>query len=86
MNNIKRDLNDYSNAYLGPFEEIQVQFRRKKVLEILTKYKHENILEVGCGKDSIVNYIPGKDYNFFYIVEPIKEFLNLANYPCRSLL
>jgi SAM-dependent methyltransferase len=75
---MERDLLDYSKNYLGPFEQIQVQYRRKKVLEILDKYKPQSILEVGCGRDSIVNYIESEIYETFCIVEPISEFLKVA--------
>jgi ubiquinone/menaquinone biosynthesis C-methylase UbiE len=79
-----RDLIDYSTKYLGPFEEIQVLYRRKKVLEIIQLYQPKTILEVGCGKDSLVNYIDPVSFKKFYIIEPIADFLNSAvsvNYP-----
>ena len=74
----KRDLDRYSKVYLGPFEEIQVKYRRKKVLEIISRFKPDNILEVGCGKDSIVNYIKEKEFKYFHIVEPIASFIEEA--------
>jgi len=75
---MERDLKDYSVNYLGPFEAIQINFRRRKVLEIVEKLNPKNILEVSCGTDSIVNYINYNAFENFYIVEPIVEFLNVA--------
>ncbi len=71
---ITRDIEKYSHDYLDePFEEIMVKYRRKKVLEILDRYKPENVLEIGCGVDSIVNYY--KNYQNFVIVEPSSYFV-----------
>ena len=75
---MKRDLENYGKHYLGPFEQIQLTYRRKKVLEIVEKYKPKTILEVSCAKDSLVNYINPDSYNGYYIVEPLSEFLNVA--------
>ncbi len=74
-----RDINEYAKDYLSgdhDFERFQIKFRRKKVLEILQQYKPKNILEIGCGMDSIANYYT--DYQHFVIVEPSKEFLQNA--------
>ncbi|EHT8405649.1 TPA: hypothetical protein RJ335_000877, partial [Campylobacter jejuni] len=56
---MKRDIKQYTKNYTSKehdFEEIMVYYRRKKVLEILNKYNPRNILEIGCGMDSIFNY------------------------------
>ena len=74
----ERDLNDYSANYPGPFEEIQTKFRRIKVLEILNLYAPKIILEVGCGKDSVVNYLSYSTFDKFIIAEPISSFLEGA--------
>ena len=73
-----RDLDNYLKTYLGPFEEIQISYRRKKVIEIIENYTPEIILEVGCGKDSLVNYLSQDTISKFYIVEPISDFLKVA--------
>jgi 2-polyprenyl-3-methyl-5-hydroxy-6-metoxy-1,4-benzoquinol methylase len=75
---VKRDLIDYGKNYLGPFEQIQLTFRRKKVLEILNHYKPRKILEVSCAMDSLVNYLDKNFYDRYYIVEPLADFLNIA--------
>lgn len=68
-----RDIEKYTNDYLNhDFEAVMVKFRRKKVLEVLNKYRAENILEIGCGTESIFGYY--KDYNNFTIVEPSETF------------
>ena len=72
-----RDINKYTHDYNeSAFEHILVKYRRKKVLEIINKYKPKNILEVGCGSDSVFNYY--KDYQSYTIVEPSKEFCKIA--------
>ncbi|EAH4654073.1 methyltransferase domain-containing protein [Campylobacter jejuni] len=53
-----------------------VYYRRKKVLEILNKYNPKNILEIGCGMDSIFNYY--KNFNKAIIIEPSDAFYNKA--------
>lgn len=70
---MSRNIEKYTNQYLAhDFEETQVIYRRKKVLEIVNQYEPKNILEIGCGMDSIFNYY--KKYNNFVIVEPSKVF------------
>lgn len=72
---MSRNIEDYTNKYLAhDFEETQVIYRRKKVLEIVDQYKPKNILEIGCGMDSIFNHY--KNYNNFVIVEPSEVFCN----------
>ena len=45
-----RDLDDYLIQYDNlPFEDVQVRYRRKRVLELLNELKPSNILEIGCG-------------------------------------
>ena len=72
-----RDLENYYAEYSKlPFENIQERYRKRKILEWI---KTENlgmqsILEVGCGEDSIFNYI--KHGGLKYIIEPIKEMLS----------
>lgn len=71
MNEIKEYSKNYQSNY--EFEKIVVQYRRRKVLECLSKHKHNSVLEVGCGVDSLVHYM--QDYENFTVVEPSKEFL-----------
>lgn len=72
-----RDLNKYTSDYINmPFEDEQLKYRRKKVIEIMNHYKPKNILEIGCGMDSIVNHYI--NFNSFTIVEPSKKFYEKA--------
>lgn len=78
-----RDLDKYQTDYLLlPFEHIQLQYRRKKVLEFVGTFKPRSILEIGCGNDSISNYI--FDFDSFYIVEPGSKFFSKAKEDTRK--
>lgn len=73
---MKRDLEKYLIDYKElPFERIQEHYRKKKIIEWLGKYKNIkiNILEIGCGEDSIFNHWSHEGNKI--IVEPIKELL-----------
>lgn len=73
-----RDIGDYTINYNIPnFEDYQIVYRRKKVLEIIKKYFHKNILEIGCGMEPFFQYIEG-DYDFYHIVEPSDIFYENA--------
>ena len=55
-----RDINDYTSKYLQEgFEDYQVMFRRKKIIEILEKYRHNSILEIGCGIEPMFAFLGG---------------------------
>ena len=71
-----RDIDKYTKQYLNHnFEDKMVYYRRKKVLEILNKYQPKNILEVGCGIQSIFDFY--MDYQTFTVVEPSDQFCKL---------
>jgi cyclopropane fatty-acyl-phospholipid synthase-like methyltransferase len=54
---MKRNINTYISEYKNyNFEEIQVAYRRKKILKRLNLYPHKNILEIGCGFEPIFQY------------------------------
>lgn len=72
-----RDMIDYANNYLViPFEKWQVKYRRKKVIELLNKYKHDSLLEIGCGMEPIFLYY--SQFQEFTVVEPSDLFYNNA--------
>lgn len=72
-----RDMDSYVLNYIeSPFEQYQVKYRRKKTLEIIKILKPDNILEIGCGIDSIFNYMEG--YKQFTVVEPAEFFYHKA--------
>ncbi len=76
MQEIARDINKYTKDYIDhDFENIMVKYRRKKVLEILNKYQPKNILEVGCGIQSIFDFY--NNYETFTVVEPSEYFCKI---------
>jgi 2-polyprenyl-3-methyl-5-hydroxy-6-metoxy-1,4-benzoquinol methylase len=76
---ITRNITQYIKEYKSHnFEEIQVKYRRKKILERISLYSHKNILEIGCGFEPIFKYID--DFDTMTIVEPGMEFVeNVKN-------
>jgi 2-polyprenyl-3-methyl-5-hydroxy-6-metoxy-1,4-benzoquinol methylase len=72
-----RDLKDYQASYEQlPFEDTQIKFRKRKILETLNRYRPRSILEIGCGLAPFFNdYI---DYDFFTVVEPGEHFYENA--------
>ena len=69
----ERNIEDYSTRYVqSGFEKYQVQYRRRKVLEIIEAYAPKNILEVGCGTESLAKYYSA--FSSFTIVEPAASF------------
>lgn len=72
-----RDIKDYEEKYQSePCEQYQVKYRRKKVLEVLKRFPHKNILEVGCGLEPLFDYMD--DYESMTIVEPGEFFIGNA--------
>ena len=72
-----RDINNYQERYNVPnFEDYQITYRRKKILEIMQNVKHDSILEIGTGMCPIFNYFD--DFNKYYFFEPGKEFFDNA--------
>lgn len=73
-----RDIGDYAKKYIqSNFENnYQVKYRRKKVLEEISKYAHRNILEIGCGLTSLAEDVD--DFNSFTVIEPSECFINYA--------
>lgn len=70
-----RDISNYTdNYYRYKFEEQQVLYRRKQILEIMERYSPGSVLEIGCGSEPLFRY-----YNCKYtIVEPSLDFANHA--------
>lgn len=72
-----RDIINYTEQYMKPnFEDYQIIYRRKKIIEILSKYSHKKILEIGCGMEPLFKYI--NDYEEYVVVEPSYEFFKNA--------
>lgn len=71
-----RDINKYSNNYsVQDFELYQVEYRRKMIMEQIDKYHPHRILEIGCGKEPLFQYVKEKEW---VIVEPAEIFCQIA--------
>ena len=72
-----KSLKKYRDHFLDlKFERKLEFFRRKKFLELVSEFQYNSVLEVGCGIDSVCNYL---DKNVSCtIVEPIEEFCDIA--------
>lgn len=76
-----RNLNDYVINYNSlDFEDVQEKFRKKDLLSVISKLKPKRILEVGCGRDSILNHV-SSDIKIT-VVEPALHFYH--NAVCNS--
>lgn len=76
--NTKENTIAYTKNYLADdYESINVKYRRQKVLEILNAHKPRNILEIGCGTESLFEFYNG--FENFTVVEPCEEFCNIVN-------
>ncbi len=70
-----RNIEEYAADYMKiPFEQYQVKYRRRKEIELLKKYPHGRILEVGCGMEPLFFYF--EDFEEMTIVEPAAAFVN----------
>lgn len=70
-----RDIKRYTEEYLKPdFEDYQVKYRRKRILEMLDHFPHRRILEIGCGMEPLFQYIDSKQYEKYMVVEPSEVF------------
>lgn len=70
---LERDIEKYTKDYLcHDFEDIMVKFRRNNVLQVFNDYKPKNILEIGCGMQSLFDFY--NDYETFTVIEPSKKF------------
>ena len=67
-----RNIEKYTVSYLEDgFENYQVAYRRKMILEQIEKYSPKYILEIGCGMEPLFCYTNNIDYTIF---EPSKIF------------
>ena len=74
MRNIEEYAKDYVNDY--DFENYQVKYRRRKILEIIEQYAPESLLEIGCGLSPIGEFCNG--LKMYTVVEPSKYFCEIA--------
>ncbi len=70
---MRRDLLDYQEQYANqPYEKYQVAFRKRKQIEIMNRFNHSNLLEVGCGLESI--FLDFDSYKKITVIEPAEMF------------
>lgn len=73
MRNLAKYAEDYTNQ---PFDNIHLRFRRLKLIEKIREQKHDNILEISCGKRPFFQDFT--EFNKLMIVEPTKAFFENA--------
>ncbi|MCM1251823.1 MAG: class I SAM-dependent methyltransferase [Clostridium sp.] len=79
-----RDIRDYEIKYKEePCEKYQVQYRRKKILELIRSCKHDAVLEIGCGLEPLFEFF--SDYQKMVIVEPGEQFVLNAKRKAEGL-
>jgi len=72
-----KDFGDYQLQYQDqPYENHLIHYRKKKIAELLTRYNHRVLLEIGCGLDPIFTAIDS--FEELYIVEPAELFYTKA--------
>lgn len=79
-----RDYEAYANDYLhedNSFEHFAVKIRRNVVLQRISSYNSKRILEVGCGFDSIFNYLSCEEG---CIIEPSRKFIDRSRQRLKS--
>jgi len=78
-----RDLDAYQKDYgLLPFEATQSRYRKRKIVESLTRYHPRSILEIGCGLDPIFAHYA--DFAQMVVVEPGDAFARHARELARA--
>ena len=71
-----RDLGDYTHQYRSlPFEPLQIEYRRRLVLEQVAAIRPARLLEVGCGERPLFLDLPGVACT---VVEPTPAFAQRA--------
>lgn len=77
MSEPNRNLSDYATRYAAlPFEEVQVAYRRRLVLEVLAECGARRVLEVGCGLEPLAPRAAA--FDAWTIVEPAAAFATAA--------
>lgn len=74
-----RDIEQYTKDYMIPsFEDYQVKYRRRKVLELLENYNPKTILEIGCGMEPLFQFLDVETYDRYTVIEPSEVFYTHA--------
>ena len=71
----RQAINEYQQHYDAlPFEETMAAIRKKMLKTFLEKYMPANIVEVGCGNESVTDFFT--NYKHAVVVEPAEAFYN----------
>jgi 2-polyprenyl-3-methyl-5-hydroxy-6-metoxy-1,4-benzoquinol methylase len=74
---MSRDLKNYQEQYQAlPFEDTQVIYRKKNILESVVKFQPSTLLEIGCGNAPFFNEY--QNFEQFVVVEPCELFYENA--------
>ena len=77
MSVTKRDMTEYVAEYRElPFEPIQIEFRRRLVLDQIALLAPQRLLEIGCGEFPLFTDLPNSIN--VTVVEPAAEFADIA--------
>jgi len=72
-----RDMTRYEDDYTNqPYERFQVRFRKRLIHEMLRRYPHQGILEIGCGLEPL--FLEFTDFESMVVVEPGPKFFSNA--------
>lgn len=67
-------IEDYEN---GDFERYLTTYRKKKIVNLVKKYKADNFLEIGCGMEPF--FLVFENYKNMYVVEPGRRMATHAS-------
>ena len=74
-----RDIDKYTENYIiANFEDYQIKYRRKLILDVMSKYNPKTILEIGCGMKPLFQYIDDIKYEKYVVVDPSNKFFDNA--------
>lgn len=75
-----RNIEEYTNEYLkSDFElNVQVTYRRKKVLHAIKQYHPTKLLEIGCGMEPLFPHLDLSLFEKIVVIEPSEIFFKHA--------
>lgn len=79
-----RDISAYQAAYAASdFEPTQARMRKRKLLELLSAWRPQHVLEIGCASDALFNHYT--EFERFCVVEAGPDFAALARQHARQV-
>ena len=75
MKDFKKYEDEYNKHYKQKFsiEELLIKERQKVVKDTIRKFKHDSVLEIGCGKNPFFKVFT--NFEQYHIVEPVNSFI-----------